>query len=65
MEYSYIGYERHKNRVTGKKAYRPVLQCALRRRSSRRWFLRAREAEAYGRFWAARATVQLAVGEPA
>ena len=65
MEYSYIGYDRHKNRVTGKKVYAPVIQCALRKRRSRRWFLTAREAESYGNFWAARATAQLVVGEPA
>lgn len=65
MEFRYIGYERHKNRITGKKVYRPVIRCALHQRSSRRWFLRLREAEAYGRFWAARATAQLAIGEAA
>lgn len=57
MSYFYRGYYCHKNRISGKKVYSPVLQEADGpTRTARRWFLRAAEAEQYGVLLSLRAT---------
>jgi len=60
MNIVFAGNYRFKNPVTGKKVYSPVVrEMGGPSRRSRRWFLRAHEANVYGVKWALRATRQL------